>query len=435
MIPALLILGLLLLNALFVAAEFAIIGVPKVRIEHIASRGSRLARAVLHVLRDPRLQDRYIATAQLGITFASLSLGMYGEHQLAIGLMDPLLGLDLSEATAHVLASACAVAGLTYLHIVLGEMIPKTLALQHAEATALWVSRPMAWVERMLWPLVFLLEAAGNLVLRLFGVQRGHDTAAPSTETLRSKIEESMAQGELDTEAGSVLEDLFAFGEMSAGEVMVSRLRVVGLPLDASPEQMRRVLRSAPHSRYPVYDGTLDRIVGMVLVRDVLGLLLEGRALVEANVRSIPFVPATARLDVVLTRMRQDKTQMVVVMDEQGGTSGIITAEDLFGEVIGPSTDGESRQASVYDKAGELRALGVARIADVAGRLGLERAHSEVDTVSGLVLAILNRPPIIGDIVHWQGMELRVCSVEGRGAQEVAVRAYTPDEQRDPPAH
>jgi CBS domain containing-hemolysin-like protein len=426
--------GLIVLNGLFVAAEFAIIGVPKAAVERAALGGSRLAANVLVILRSPRQQDHYIATAQVGITFASLGLGMYGEKHLAHALLAPLASLGApSIETAHVIASAIAVASLTFLHIVLGEIVPKTLALQHAEGAALWVSTPMRWINWLFCPLTVPLEAAGNALLRVLGIERGHTTEAPTAEALRFMVDESVQRGELGPQAGEVMKELFSFSELSAAEIMIARQRIVGLPVGASSAHMHGIVRSAPHSRYPVYEGTLDGIVGMVLVRDVLKHLLEGTALSEDSIRSLPFVPGTARLDVVLARMRRCQTQMVVVMDEQGGTAGIVTTEDLFEEVIGQVKDGDAGLAPVYEQSGELHALGVARVEQVTKQLGLDLTHPEVDTVSGLVLTLLNRPPEVGDVVFWRGIELRVRSVEGRGVKECAVRlAPATPEDKDP---
>jgi CBS domain containing-hemolysin-like protein len=423
MAVALIVLLLIVLNGLFVAAEFALIGVPRAAIEHRAAEGSKLARSVLEVLRDPRRQDRYIATAQIGITVASLGLGMYGEHELAAYLQGVFAGWGIeSWVPAHAAASVVAVASLTYLHIVLGEMVPKTLALQHAETTAIWISTPMRWVNRSLRPLVLALDGIGNFLLRRLGVRRELGAKAPTSETLRFVIRESVQRGKLSPGAGSVLEELFAFSDRTAAEVMTPRVRMVGIQESASPAELWRLVRSTHHSRYPVYRESLDRIVGYVRVRDVLVHLLEDRGLSREAIRPIPFVAATAPLDAVLRRMQQEHTQIAIVMDEFGGTAGLITTEDLYEEVLGEIPASPSAALPVFEVDGELRALGSARIDEVGDQLGRELEHEDVDTVSGLVLSILNRPAQVGDRVEWGGIEFVVLAVEGRGVRECALR-------------
>ncbi len=332
-IPLLIIAVLIVLNAVFVAAEFAIVGAPRAAIDARAARKQPLARLVQSVLRDPRRVDRYIATAQIGITVASLGLGMYGEHVLADWILARALGrAALAQwLAAHGFASLVALAILTYFHIVLGEMVPKSLALSDAEQIVLWITPPMLWLQTILLPLVVLLNAIGNRVLKIAGISRQARNTDQyyTSEELQLIVQESEEQGALREDAGQMLRELFAFGDRTAGEVMVPRVRISGIPVGSSPEELRALLRVAPHTRYPVYEGDLDHIVGMYHIKDLLRLLLIGQPVSAAGVRQVPVVPETSLLDDVLSTMRRERTQMAVVIDEHGGTAGIVTLEDL----------------------------------------------------------------------------------------------------------
>ncbi len=423
-LPLLIILALILLNGLFVAAEFAIVGVPRATIDHLASHGHRVARQVRRIIHDPRRLDRYIATAQLGITVASLGLGMYGEHVLAEWIGHALAELHAPHWLAvHALASVLAITFLTYFHIVLGEMVPKSLALLAADHTALWITPPMRWIQYALYPLVLGLNAIGNGVLKLLGCQREHSTSQyHSPDELEYLVRESAEGGLLRAESGQVLRDLFEFGELTASEVMVPRVHVQGLRLDATAAHILAYIRQSRHTRYPVYEEDLDHIVGMVHIKDLFRLLRAGNTLSENGIRPVPYLPETAELDTVLATMRQAHAQLAVVMDEHGGTAGIITLEDLFGEVVGDIEEGAATTPDILPEApGRLRVTGTVRLDEVGDALDISFEHDEVDTVSGLVLMQLDRPPVVGDIVRYGRVQLEVLAVEGHGVQACSV--------------
>jgi CBS domain containing-hemolysin-like protein len=423
-IAVLIIAALLLMNAFFVAAEFAIVGTPKTAIDARASRGDRLARLVLRVLEDSHRRDLYVATAQIGITIASLGLGMYGEHVLARWTLHLMGGGERAEwLAAHGVASIVAVAVLTYFHIVLGEMLPKSLALQTAERLALWLTPVMMWVQALLYPFVVALNGLGNLVLRPFGIPpQAHGSEQYYTPAeLQLIVEESEEQGVLRSESGHVLQELFEFGELTAGEVMVPRVRISGIPVGATPDNLRRILGTTPHTRYPVYEGDLDHIVGTYHIKDLLRLLLNGQPVTAAGARPAPVVPETSPLDAVLATMRRERAQLALVIDEHGGTSGIVTLEDLFEEVVGEIEEGPGRTGPRRDAAGRLRVPGTLRLDELGQLFDLELAHEDVDSVSGLVLTLLGRTPRVGDSVRYDRLQLDVTAVKGRGVDEAAV--------------
>lgn len=427
--PALIILGLIVLNGVFVAAEFALIGVPRHAIESRAARGHRVAKMVSAILNNPRRQDQYIATAQLGITFASLGLGMYGEQVVAAGIEGWLSALGPAARFAeHTVASVMAVAFLTYLHIVFGEMIPKSLALQHAEGTSLWIAPVVSWVRRALFPLVLGLNGLGNALLRIVGIERTPSHAYHTPEELEAIVEESESAGALDPRSARFMRELLRLRELTTDEIMIPRVRTIGLELGSSSDQLRGGLQHGGYSRYPVFETSLDDIVGFVHVKDLLPVLLAGRTLLRDQVRPVPFVPQSMPADDVVDVMRTSEAQMVVVMDEHGGTAGVITEKDLIDRIIGEIHEDGGQPDLWRDVQGRLHAAGTALLSEVEEEIGIELEYEEVDTVSGLVLTVLEGPPKVGDAIEYAGVRFEVTSVSGHGVANAIVEVL-PEKQ------
>ena len=416
---------LILLNGLFVAAEFAIVGAPRLAIEARARRGERVARAVQKLLDNPRDQDRFIATAQLGISVASLGLGMYGEAVLAEWIYHALETYGPAGwAAAHAVATVISIAILTYFHIVVGEMVPKSLALQSAEQTVLWIALPMLWTQAVFYPLVVGLNGVGNFVLRLLRVDRQTATHERyyTPEELHLVVQESQDAGALPAESGRLLREVLEFGDLTAGQVMAPRVKITGVPTGSVPSDIEPILRANPHTRYPIYQGDLDHIIGMVHVKDLLRLMMEDTAIEAEHARPMPTVPETAPLDSVLGSLRRNRAQMALVIDEYGGTAGIVTLQDLCEELVGPLHDTPVSVLDIYsDASGRLRIPGTLRLDELGERLGVTLEHEDVDSVSGLILALLGRPPRVGDTVRHEGLLFEVTLVRGHGVEQCAV--------------
>ncbi|HVR28901.1 MAG TPA: hemolysin family protein [Thermoanaerobaculia bacterium] len=426
--------ALIVANGMFVAAEFAIIGTSRPAVQAHAQRGDRGARRVAGIVGNPVRLDRYIATAQLGITSASLGLGMYGEHTLAVWILEGFERVGWAAwVGAHGAASVLAVTVMTYFHIVFGEMVPKSLALQHAEATAIRISLPMRWLQWLLSPFILVLNGIGNGLLRVLGIDRRSGAAHMFTpEEIEIIVSETQEKGELPELPGHVVRELFDFFELTAEQVMVPRIHVIGLELGARRADLAAALRKEIHTRYPVYVDDLDHIVGFVHAKDLIRLALENRPLDTATVRPSPYVPGSLSLERVLEMMHRDKAQQVVVLDEHGGTAGILTLEDLFEELVGELDEGDGARPEIARLGeGVLLAEGTARLEEIAEALGVPLRHEDVETVSGLVLAILGRPPAAGDQVVWDGVELRVVTIDGRGVGQTRIRVLHQDRGPD----
>ena len=415
--------ALVIANGLFVAAEFAIVGAPRAKIEHEAGLGNRMAQRVARVLEDPKRQDRYIATTQVGISVASLGLGMYGEHALADWISGHLVPFENRWIAAHAMASVIAISILTYLHIVIGEMVPKALALQRADRTVLYVTPVILALQTALLPIVVALNGIGNGLLRLIGVRRQEVDGERyhTSEELEFIVQESQAGGMLRGESGLILRELFAFGDLMAGEVAVPRVGLVGIPVGTEADQLREIVRTNPHTRYPVYSGDLDNIIGSVHIKELLRHFISGRPVTALDARPLPHVPATMLLDELLSAMRRQRSQMAVVMDEYGGTAGLVTIEDLFEEVVGEIEEGRARTPISRDPSGRFIVRGAVRLKDAGDAIGVAIEHPQAHTVSGLVLTLLGRPAVVGDAVTWNHVRVEVTAVKGRGVAEAML--------------
>lgn len=428
-IPILIIVALVLVNGLFVAAEFAILGVRPTRMAQLAETGNATAAGIKRILDDPVRQDRYIATAQVGITLASLGLGMYGEATVAHWIEVPLARFfGLGAGVAHTIAVVIALSLMTFAHVVVGEMVPKSLALQYAERTAFAISGIMSLMKRLFTPAVLVLNAIGNGVLRLLGIPVRVERRLYAPDELGLVVAESAEGGLLSSQQEQLIQNIFDFGERHVGQVMTPRPQIVGLPRDLPASELPRRLAEARRSRIVVYDGDLDHVVGMVLLKEAIGRLLEQPDGVElrALIRPLPVVPESAPVGRVLAAFKRSRSHIALVVDEYGGTAGVVTLEDLVEEVVGEvrdEFDGAELPPLREAEPGVLLARGDLALDDLRDTAGIALPDRlpEVETLAGLLLAQLGRPAQIGDVVELPGAKARVEAVAGLAIRLVRI--------------
>jgi CBS domain containing-hemolysin-like protein len=406
--------ALVVANGFFVAAEFALVTVRKTRIDQLIAEGNGTARVVRRALGDP---DSYIAATQLGITMASLGLGWIGEPALATVLQPAfqMLGDRLAEATAHSIAFAIAFATITALHIVLGELAPKTVALQYPERVALIVSRPTELFMRVFWPFIALLNGMGNAVVRSFGLRppSGH-SLVHSEEELKMLVTASQEAGVLEEDEEQMLHRVFAFADLTAGQLMVPRTEMVAVPADASIDAVLQAIAQGGHDRVPVYRGDLDDIVGILHLTDLVPLLANKQPVdVAVLARDAYVVPVTMPADTLLSEMRTRGTTVAIVIDEYGGTAGLVTFAGLMQRIVGEvgSGDGPARISVLAD--GSALVDGLALVTDINVQFGLHIDEEKYNTIGGYMLGRLGRRPRVGDRVEVEQRTMRVDAIDG----------------------
>ena len=423
---------LILINGLYVASEFAIIGVRKTRMAQLAAAGNRVAATVLKILENPNLQDRYISTAQLGITIASLGLGMYAEEAFAGLLLGPLHNwFHLGEASAHSVAVVAALALLTFVHVVVGEMVPKSISLSYPESAVQKVAPPMEVSQRIFGPAVWLLNKLGSGILWLLriplvaGGERIH-----SSEELQMIIDDSYEGGQLDAGERGMLSRIFDFGEQKAYQAMTHRTRVEAYPADIKEDELLAHLSRSRFSRFPIYEKDLDNVIGILHLKDLARQQIHtpGQFDLRSLLRRAPTVPEYASIEVLLASFKRLHLHMAIVIDEYGGMAGIVTLEDLVEEVVGEVQDEFDQELPLLRQISshEYVVRGDYSLDDLSELTPLEGDLPDVNSVGGLIVALLDRMPQAGDHVEFQGIEFIVEAVGRRAVQTARVRLPLP---------
>jgi CBS domain containing-hemolysin-like protein len=408
------VLGLVALNGFFVAAEFSLVAARRSKLDAMIAQGDRAARTVQTALQH---LDRYIAATQLGITIASLALGWIGEPVLAqmFDRFFRMIGLNPSPTAMHVAAVPVAFFILTFFHIVLGELAPKSIALTSPEKTARAVVRPLLVFSRMMSPFIWIFNGAANALLRIFGVEPVNDPEGHSPDEIRFLVMQAHARGTLDESDRAMLAGVLDFHEKKARDVMRPRTDLVALDIEATEEEVWEILRRERYSRYPVFRESLDDVTGVFLAKDLWLHSGDAPFNLADFVREPMYVPDSRPAERVLDDLRKTRAHMAVVLDEYGGTAGIVTMEDLVEEVVGDIADEydfASRESIVTD--GVLELAGSLSLIDVRSDYRIQIPEGDWTTLGGYAFAKLGRLPRMGDRIPIPGGEMEVVAMDGR---------------------
>src|SRR5215218_11402348 len=394
----LLVLLIVLGNAFFVAAEYALVTARRSRLAERADAGDIRARIALRIMDSP---PRFIGTVQLGITAFSIALGAIGEP-LVEHFVDPILAPPVAFVIAFIIV--------TYLHVTLGELVPKAIALTKNESTALWVALPVEAVFLVSYPLVWFLQASANAVTRIVGIQPAPaGVVAHSEEDLKLIVAQAGESGVVEQAEQELLYKVFDFADKEAHEVMVPRPQVVAISVELPPEECLAAVIDSPFTRYPAYRGSLDEIVGILHVRDLFSALY-GRGIenvvIEELLRPPYLVPETKDLGALLAEFRQTKQHMSIVVDEYGAMQGIVTLEDLLEEIVGEIEDEFDLPDESIERIDErrIRVHGTFPIDDFNEQFEVEMPQDDYHTLGGFVFGQLGRAPTEGDELNWNGL-------------------------------
>ena len=409
---------LLLVNGFFVAAEFAIVKARRTKIEQLTKDGNVDAKLALRALED---MNYFIAAVQLGITIASIGIGWFGSPTVEKMLAPVLANLPAGYGhLAHIITAVVAFFTVTLLHVVVGEQVPKCVALQYPERISLYVAKPMDLFMTIARPFVWLLNVSCNVILKILKVPTSSARVVHTLEDLDLMVDASFDEGVLNETEKDMIHNVFQFSDLTAREVMLPRTDMICVPLDMSFEELNKLAAENQYTRYPVYDGDIDHITGLVHVKDLYSLALKDEVRTIQDIqRNIMLVPETITMDNLVREFKKNKGQMAIVVDEFGGTSGIITLEDVMEEIFGDVQD-EFDEEAEFDikeiKPNHYLANGMMRLDELANYFDVpdEKLEDEdVDTIAGLVVKELGRLAQLDDVVKYHEFTFTVKEIDG----------------------
>lgn len=429
---------LIAVNGFFVAAEFALVKVRATRIEQLVNEGKRRARIVQQQMSH---LDTSIAATQLGITLASLALGWIGEPSLA-HLVELLFawGGTAAPVLANSLAIAISFTLITTGHIILGELVPKAIALQRDEETALFIAPPLALFSRLLRPFIVLMNSAGGAVIHLLGMKaEGEHPSVHSPEELEMLVRQSRKAGLLELQEEELIRHVFDFEDTEVRQLMIPRAEMIALPVDSTFENVGHIITTERYTRYPVYEGTIDTIVGILHLKNLFDWMVAGKDPATFNLRELMGpaldVPEVTSIGLLLTRMQRQRIHLAVVIDEYGETAGLVTLEDIVEQLVGEVQDefdilkeGVRREVETYPD-GSSSVDGLMALVDFTERFGEEPGPVHARTLGGYIQEMKDRIPRVGDTVRLGKYQLQVEEMTGRRVSRVRVRNIPPKTQ------
>ncbi|MDQ6769291.1 MAG: hemolysin family protein [Gemmatimonadota bacterium] len=429
---------LVLLNAFFVGAEFALVRSRRTRLEAMVRSGDRLAR---FAVRGSSNISRILSASQLGVTLASLGLGWVAESTVGEVFEHLFANLPFAVEVSMrlTLAATVALVLVTYLHVVFGELVPKAAALNHPEALARWLAPPLLLFAWFTTPVTYFINRSSQVILRMLGQEKaGSEEAVHSPEEIRLLVEQSQESGQMQAHDADLIDAVFEFSEKNAREVMTPRTELVALPVEATLSEVLGVVQESGLSRYPVYDESIDNIIGVVLAKDLLKLLAP-RANTDAFdlpsiMRPVHVIPGSREVEEVLADFKRLKEHMAVVLDEYGGTAGVVTMEDLLEEIVGEILDEydtpEDAEAPLHTRAGETLVPGSTHIGELNEHFSLTVPDEDYTTIGGYVFGVLGRLPVVGDRVIAGGAIFTVREMDGRRIETLSVDLHTMGDRR-----